>query len=555
MPSKDTQRRTRNTRRQVLAAMGGAGAAALAGCGDVFDEDADPDVNDFTASLGAEPDDFDPTVINDATSNSAVGTMCYETLLDHDFDLEEFQPALATDWELLEEEPTTWRFELRDGVEYHHGEELVAEDVAFSIERMRGTVNTATVAAIEAVDVVDDLEVEIRWVGPYAPALTDVSGIPIVPHGHEDISEAPAEDDHSFDEESIGTGPWVLESYDPEDRVELSPFDGYWHDEENPWDSVTLRIIPEQVSQEEAMRAGELDMIDNPAPFDLDQWDGEDADPLVDDAVGFDFITFPVNVEPYTNEKFRRGMTRLIPRDDIVEAIFGGNATPLAGPISPGLGTYWDVEHEQELSDEFVGEDPEEGVRLMEEALEEEGFDDDDLPIEVEFITNVNRTRERWMEEIQARMDDLDFIDADLDVQDFDALVNFLLDPDGAAQSVDIVGIGWTGGSDPDGHVESLLHSDFHVPDGFNWNLYENEAVDRLIDAGQTTIDIDERVQVYRDLQEVLAEDVPAAYMWTGDQIDVVNTVRVDGWEPYPNSSFRYWALYRPSVGVVARPT
>ncbi len=534
--------------------MGGAGGVALAGCGAIFDDDADPEANDFTASLGAEPDDFDPTVISDATSNSAVGTMCYETLIDHDFDLDEFQPALATDWELLEEEPTTWRFELREGVEYHHGEEFVAEDVAFSIERMRGTVNGATVAAIEEVDVVDDFEVEIRWVGPYAPALTDVNGIPIVSHGHEDISEEPAEDDHSFDEESIGTGPWVLESYEPEDRVELSPFGGYWHDEENPWDSVTFQIIPEQVSQEEAMRAGELDMIDNPAPFDLEQWDEEDADPLVGDAVGFDFVTFPVEVEPYSNEKFRRGMTRLIPRDDIVEAIFGGNATPLAGPISPGLGTYWDAEHEQELADEFVGEDPEEGVRLMEEALEEEGFDDDDLPIEVEFITNVNRTRERWMEEIQARMDDLEFIEADLDVQDFDALVDFLLNPEGAAQSVDVAGIGWTGGSDPDGHVESLLHSDFHVPDGFNWNLYENEEVDELIDAGQTTVDIDERVQVYRDLQEVLAEDVPAAYMWTGDQIDVVDTSRVEGWEPYPNSSFRYWALYRPSVGVVARP-
>ncbi len=535
--------------------MGGVGSTALAGCAGIFDDDADPDANDFTASLGAEPDDFDPTVIGDATSNSAVGTLCYETLIDHDFDLDEFEPALAVEWELLEEEPTTWRFELRGGVEYHHGEEFVAEDVAFSIERMRGTVNAATVAAIEEVDVVDDLEIEIRWAGPYAPALTDVSGIPIVPHGHDGIGEAPAEDDHPFEEESIGTGPWVLESYEPEDRVELSPFDGYWHDEGNPWDSVTFQIIPEQVSQEEAMRAGELDMIDNPAPFDLEQWDGEDAEPLVGDAVGFDFVTFPVGVEPYNNEKFRRGMTKLIPRDEIVEAIFGGNATPLAGPISPGLGAYWDEEHERELADEFVGEDPEEGVRLMQEALEEEGFDDDDLPIEVEFITNVNRTRERWMEEIQATMDDLEFIDADLDVQDFDALVDFLLNPEGAARSVDVVGIGWTGGSDPDGHVESLLHSDFHVPDGFNWNLYENGEVDELIEAGQTTVDIDERVQVYRELQRVLAEDVPAAYMWTGDQIDVVDTSRVEGWEPYPNSNFRYWALYRPSVGVIARST
>lgn len=532
--------------------MGGASTVALAGCAGLFDDDGGD--AEFTASLSAEPDTFDPTLINDAATSSANGTMCYETLVDLDFDLDEFVPALATDWELLDDDPTTWRFELREDVEYHNGDEFVAEDVAFSVERTRGTVNVGSVAPIDEVDVLGDHEVEITWTGPYAPALPDINNVPILPHDADDISEEPETDDHDFEEESIGTGPWELDRYEPEDRVELVSFDGYWHDEENPWERVILEIIPEQVSQEEAMQAGELDMIDNPAPFDLDQWDGEDADPIVDDAVGLEFISYPVNVSPYSNPKFRRGMTRLMPREDIIEAIFGGHATPLAGPVSPGLTTFWDEEHERELAEEYVGEDEQRGLELIEEALEEEGFDEDDLPLEVSFITNVNRTRERWMEEIQARMDETEFLDAELDIRDFDALVDFLLDPDGAAQSTDVVGIGWTGGSDPDGHIEDLQASAFHVPNGFNWNLYENEEVDELIAAGQATVDVDERVEVYRELQEVLARESPDAFLWTDDEIDVVDTRRIDGWRPYPNPSYRYWALYRPNVGVVAEP-
>ena len=541
-----------STRRKVLAAMGGASTVAIAGCGSVFDDGGDSggegDPN-FVASLGANPSTFDPTVITDATSNSAIGTMAYEFLVDLTFDLSEFRASLATDWEQVDEE--TYEFTLREGVQFQTGSELTAEDVVFSVERMRGTANDATVASFTDVSAVDEMTVQFQTDGPYAPALTDISGIPILPSDFDGISETPENDSHDFTAESIGTGPWELVNFAAEDRVELEPYGDYWADAENPWETVTLRVITEQVSQEEAMMAGELDMIDNPAPFDLGQWEGENPEPITTEAVGFDFVSYPVTQSPYSNPKFRRGMTRLIPRSEVIEAIFGGNATALAGPVSPGLGSFWDEEHEQSLLDEYVGQDEEAARQLLDEAFEEEGIEP---PFELSLITNVNRTRERWMEVIQQTLDETEYFNASLDIQEFSALVPFLLDPEGAAQSSDIVGIGWTGGSDPDGHIEELQSSDFHVPDGFNWNLYSNEEVDELIQEGQTTIDVDERRSVYQELQELLAQESPSAWMWTSDQIDVVDTTTVDGWQAYPNSSFRYWSLYRPSVDVIAEP-
>ncbi len=533
--------------------MGGAAAVGVAGC---VDGGSTPS-GEFVGSVAANPDTLDPTIIADASSASTVGVTAYESLVTLTFDLAEVRGMLASDYERVDD--TTWSFTLREGVQFHNGDELTAEDVQFSVDRMRGTTNAATVSWIDSVEIIGDYELEVNAAQPHAPALSDLSAVPILPSGADGISTNPQEDSHGFDQQTLGTGPFELEEYQADDRVVLTAFEDYWYDGDDypgtsPWEQVTFRVITEQVSQEEAMMAGELDMIDNAAPFDLGQWEGETPEVIQDDAVGFDFISFPVQQSPYTNPKFRRGMTRLIPRGEAIEAVFGGNATALGGPISPGLGAYFDQEEEQRLLDEYVGEDREEAERLLDEAFEEE---DVERPFEISLITNVNRTRERWMEVIQQQFDETEYFDAELEVRAFDDLVPFLLDPEGAAQTTDVVGIGWTGGSDPDGHVAQLLHSDNHVPDGFNWNLYSNDEVDSLIEEGQTTIDVEDRQAVYSDLQEVLAQEVPSAYMWTGDKIDVVNPdsfQNTDQWQPHPNSSNRYDTLYAPVRDQLALP-
>lgn len=553
--------------------MGGAGAIGLAGCvssDDSDDSETTPEEEQsgvdpseigsgtFVASSAANPGTFDPTIIADATSNATVGTMCYESLIGTTFDLGEFRGELAESFEQVDD--TTFRFQLREGVTFHNGDEFTAADVLFSINRTSGTTNDADVSFIENVEQLGEFEVEITSTDPHAPFLTDLSAVPIVPSGVDGVSTSPSEDDHRFDEETLGTGPFVLDEFSSEDRVVLTPYEDYWYEEGDtypgtaPWDEITIRIITEQVSQEEAMAAGELGMIDNAAPFELDQWESKTGEVVSDAAVGFDFITYPVKQEPYTNQKFRRGIARLLPRSDIIEAIFGGNATALGGPISPGLGAYWDPEHEQGLLDEFVGEDADAATQLLEEAFQEV---DVEPPLDISMITNVNRTRERWMEVVQQTLDDTKFFNAELDVRAFSDLVPFLLDPEGAAASQDIVGIGWTGGSDPNGHIEQLLDSSQHVPDGFNWNLYENSEVDQLIADGQVTLDVEERRQIYFELQELLAEDSPLTPMWTGDKIDVLNPSTVEStadWQPHPNSSYRYHTLYSPHLDQMTLP-
>ncbi|MXR52202.1 hypothetical protein GRX03_11390 [Halovenus sp. WSH3] len=555
MSSDGDQSHVESTRRKVLAAMGGGVSVGLAGCG-IFDSESSP--SELTVSAGANISTFDPTIIADATSASTVGAFCYEYLVDNNFSLTEWQPSLATSWTQVDD--TTFEMQLREGVQFHNGDEMTAEDVRFSVERIRGTVNTAAVDNVDNVEILGDYQIRVNLTNPRGEGLflTNFGGVPILPSSVDGLSTTPSEDSFSFQDQSLGTGPFELDAFQSEDRLEIVPFDDYWYDGDDypstpPWERVTFRIIPEQSSQEEAMQNGELDMIDNPAPFNLGQWDSIDPEPKIGDAVGFDFVSYPVNQSPYNNPKLRRGMTKLIPRSDVIQAVFSDFATPLGGPISPGLGTYFDEERNQELLDNYVGENREEALSLIEEAFNEEGIEP---PFDLSFITNVNTTRERWMEVIQQTFDETELFNAELEVQAFDQLVPFLVQGE-AAESTDIVGIGWTGGSDPNGHVEQLLASDQHVPAGFNWNLYENEEVDRLITEGKQATETEERIQIYRELETVLANEVPEAFMWTGDAIQVIQPdsfANPDDWQPYPNASFRYWSIYRPNVGKVVEP-
>lgn len=553
-----------NNRRHLLALMGGGGVASMAGCLGIFDDGDDQETlpadeipmdGEFIASVGANPSQFDPTEINDAPSN-AVSSLQYETLVEPNFKNESFNAVLATDWE--QEAETTYRFDLREGVQFHSGGELTAEDVEHSVLRMQGTVQDATVSTwYEDSEVVDDYTIRFELSQPHAPLLTDISAVPIVPASEtkQDISGEDVEKENNFEENSVGTGPFVIENFEPEDRVELSRYDDYWFEETEdmpgmaPWETVTFRVVVEQTSQQEALRSGELDMIDNANPVELGALDSESNTSVVTTTgLGFDFLSYPVNNPPYTNAKFRRGITRLIPTSDVIEAVWSGYAEEQAGPLSPGLGAFYDEEFEQMLLDEYVGEDPEAAKQLLDEAFEEE---DIEKPFDVSLITNENRTRERWMEVIQQSLDDTEYFNASLDIRPFDALVPFLISGD-AAESQDIVGIGWTGGSDPDGHVAQLLESQYHVPDGFNWIKYENEEVDQLIKDARQETDREERKQLYQDLSELLAQEVPYAFMWTSEQYDVVRTDGVVNWKAYPNSSLRYVGLYRPYHGQVA---
>ncbi len=169
------------------------------------------------------------------------------------------EPDLATSWE-TSDDGLTWTFTLREGVQCHgdYGE-LTAEDVVYSLERAadRERSNFAgDYAAFEAITAVDPYTVEIQLSEP----IPTVLGLLVNYQGGNIVCKAAAEaagDD--FGRTPVGTGPFMFESYTPQDSVVLVANPDYYRGKPKI-DRIEYRIIPSVASRDLAFRNGELDI-------------------------------------------------------------------------------------------------------------------------------------------------------------------------------------------------------------------------------------------------------------------------------------------------------
>ncbi len=262
-----------------MKSLGVAGVAGLAGCmgGNGTETEgtparpggtttpADPDNSqeggELIASFGADVAQFDPAKAADTTSVKAFG-LTYETLLTVGFD-GSINNALAHTFEQVEE--GVWRAELREGVNFHNGKEMTAEDVQVTFERYEGKVNATDVFSwYESSEIVDDYTIEFTLKGDYAPLKFDISAIPIIPAevetGDLDITEDP-----------IGTGPYEFVEHQPDSLFRITRNDDYWFEGDDsvpatpPIEDITYRVITEQSAQQAALEGGDIHLA-NAAP-------------------------------------------------------------------------------------------------------------------------------------------------------------------------------------------------------------------------------------------------------------------------------------------------
>ncbi|MFP8954460.1 ABC transporter substrate-binding protein [Natrialbaceae archaeon A-arb3/5] len=305
---------------------------------------------ELVGDLPATVSNPDPVRMNDTTSTMAT-SLLYEGLLAVDFDGTP-RPQLATDWEQLDE--TTYRFELRDGVEFHNGETLTAEHVHASFERYEGTPRAADVYDwYEGVDIVDDTELEVHLSRSYGPLETRV-GVPIVPlaasDGEIDLSEKP-----------IGTGPYRFDEREYGEYWRLERFDDHWFDgdgqvpDQPPVAQLTLRVMSEPSARQAALETGEIDLTTGMPSGSVDRFD-DDSDYGVDRTVAgsVDFLAYPLYREPFTNVDVRRGIDRLLPRERIIEDVYAGHGTPGYTAIPPLMAEFADPEFEASIVDEYI---------------------------------------------------------------------------------------------------------------------------------------------------------------------------------------------------------
>ncbi|MEL6406038.1 MAG: ABC transporter substrate-binding protein [Chloroflexota bacterium] len=210
-------------------------------------------------------------------------------------DASSIEPNLASEWS-VSEDGLTWTFNLRDDVTFANGDPLTADDVVFSITRLQNVLSNPSFLAnnIAAVEAVDDLTVTITLLEPSPSFLAEMvnsafsiaNDSEVIAAGGTNADDA-AETDTAqefFDQTSAGTGPYILESWTPQEETVLVRNPNYWG--EAPFfDRVIIVNIPEAATQKVALESGDIDLATDLTP---DQITGMDSSGEIEIFQGLD---------------------------------------------------------------------------------------------------------------------------------------------------------------------------------------------------------------------------------------------------------------------------
>lgn len=534
------------SRRKILQAASAAGVVGIAGCiggedegnGDETVEDVDIDEDELILALGEDLTSFDPIEIGDANTRSATG-LIYERLTAVDFDLN-VQNLLAESIEEIDE--TTVRVDLREGVEFHNGDPFDAYSVRASIERSFDTERDGFVSPwYDDSSIIDDHTIEFELLEPFSILESEMlPEIQMVPEGA-------AEGEVDLTEEPIGTGPFVFEEYDEGSLFRVTRNDNYWYDGDAIPDTpavetVTFRIIPEASTQQSALQTGEVDVITEPTMEGAVDLDNEPGIELIEEVGGtFLNLEFPSRVSPYSNQTVRQGITRIVPREDIINVAFHGLAEPAHVLVPPMMEDFVDDEFVERIADEYTGHDPELGVEMIEEGFEEEGIEP---PFQTTLYVNDAEERVQTAQIVQNTLEETGLFEVDINEAEWTSYAERTGDGEAAERNEIIIG-GITGSPSPWEYFNRIVTESGLPPACCNFGEWTDERMEELLDETAATYDQDEQKPMYEEMMELAAEGAPRALiLWQSE----FNGIRdhVHGWEVFYDPAWQFTTVYSP---------
>jgi peptide/nickel transport system substrate-binding protein len=311
-----------------------AGAAAFAlMAGSAFAQQTD-----ITIGMQLEPPNLDPTGGAAAAIDEVVYANVFEGLTRYQAD-GSIAPALAASWE-ISDDGLTYTFTLQEGVMFHDGTAMTAEDVKFSLDRARAEDSTnaqkALFAGIADVEAVDDTTVRITLSSPNGGFLTNLAwgdAVIVAPESVENAATAP-----------VGTGPFKFSRWVQGDRIELEANPDYWG-EKPALTAATFKFISDPTAAFAAMMAGDIDAFPNfPAPETLIQFEADPRFKLqVGSTEGETILSTNNKSEVLSDVRVRKALAHAINRQEIIDGAMFGYGTPIGTHFAPHHPDYVDL--------------------------------------------------------------------------------------------------------------------------------------------------------------------------------------------------------------------
>lgn len=317
--------------------LGGMVAAALL-AGTMFGGAASAQT--LTMGLRAGPDSIDPHWSTLGSQAEALRHI-FDTIVMADENLQ-LKPGLATSWKPVDD--TTWEFKIREGVKFHDGSELTAEDVKFSIDRIpvvTGPMSmTIYTKQVKETKVVDKYTLHVITKAPAPTLPNDFIRLFVVPKS---IGMEARNEQFNSGKAAIGTGPYKFVSWEPKGDLVLERFDGYWGQKPH-WQKVIRKEIPNDPARMAALKSGQVDLVNYvPATDYAAMQKDKSVDTFIADTVYFFNITpnvketlpKPVKVDgkeiaenPLRDARVREALDLAIDRKTLVRVVLEGLGKP-----------------------------------------------------------------------------------------------------------------------------------------------------------------------------------------------------------------------------------
>ena len=398
-------------------------------------------------------------------------------------------PDLITGWTALSD--VLFEFTLHEGIMFHNGEELTAYDVVASLEFMRQFPEGAGQrTAVQSGEVIDRYTFTLYTGTPNALLFNELAH-----HANFILPLSLMEVGNDFNENPIGSGPFVFEEWRAGDFLSFSRFDNYFDaDRTARVEYINWRVIPEGASRTIALETGEVDYVAHVAFPDIPRLrENQNITVLEIPGARISYMLFNHTLPEFQDVYLRRVIDMAICRDSVVLAAFDGWGVPMIQQFPPELPGSSSVGTR--------GFDPEGAIALMAER----GINPAEIEIDILFIAEEQR---RKVEVVQANLADIGIA---ITISQID--LGGWLSTTNAAQH-QLTTSTFTPGSLL-GFLRATLHRD--ALGAQNWSHLNDEAFSALIDQAIATIDIDARTALLYEITTIANEQV----FWIPTNMDV----------------------------------
>ena len=537
-------------RRRTGAAAALLLALLLAGCGEkkgpsakaVTGDTAAPAYGDalIEGSIG-DVSGFLAAVTSDSASHGAAAYV-FSSLVRYDKNLK-LEGELAESWDVSPDGKKI-TFRLRKGVSWHDNVPFTSDDVVFTyrklIDPQTPTAYGESFKQVRRVTNPDPHTVIVEYEKPYSPAL-DSWGMHILPthllEKYPDIKQSPLNMSHP-----IGTGPYRFVQWVPGQKIVFDANPDYF--EGRPYISrVITRVIPDQATLFLELKSGGVDTT-NLTPIQYTKQ--TETDEFRRGFRKYRYLGFAYTYlgfrldHPYFKEKrVRQAISHAINKKELIDGVLFGLGQAVTGPYKPGHWVY-NPDVRQYPFDQAKAK------ALLAEAGWKPGADGamekDGRKFVFTVLTNAgNESRAKTAAIIQQQLAAVG-IRMEIRTLEWAAFINEFV----KKRKFDALILGWGTGPEPDQF--DIWSSTKTGPDELNHVGFRNAEVDRLLEEGRRTFDMEKRKKAYFRFQEILAEEQPYVFLYAPEALPVFHK-RFRGIEPAPAGiSYNFIKWYVPQA-------